>query len=104
MIQDIDFAFVYQTVDHLSEQRVDPRKPGAGEFGRIILVERFVHESGIGIRVAKHLDTFADFLVVVCRVTAHDDTHRPDISETDMRTADAFAGFALEASYGYSGR
>ena len=39
IIQNIDLSFLYQAIDHFSEQCVYPGKPRAGELSRIVLVE-----------------------------------------------------------------
>ena len=55
----------------------------------------FVHETGVAVRITEHFYTVAYFFGVVGRIASHDDTHRPDKVETDVRTADTFACLAF---------
>lgn len=96
IIKDVYFPFFYQTVDHFAKQSIDPRKPGAGEFLRIVHIERFVHKARIAVGIAEHFHAAPDFFRIVGGVATHNDTHRPDVTEAYVRAADAFAGFSFE--------
>ena len=59
-------------------------------------MERLVHEARASVCITKRLYAIPDLLLVVGSRSTHDQAHRPDIVETDMRTADALAGLSLE--------
>mgnify|MGYP003197912782 FL=1 len=89
-------AFGLQLHDQLAKQSIRPSEPRAGVIGRIVLMERLVHEARASVRITKRLYAIPDLLLVVGSRSTHDQAHRPDIVETDMRTADALAGLSLE--------
>ena len=96
IIQQITLTLLNESVDHLTKQGIGPSEPFTGEILRIILVEGFMHKSCIRIRVAQHLDSFADLFFVTGRITTHDDAHRPNEIVSDMGTTDSFARLTLE--------
>ena len=96
IIQYILLPFLYQSVNHFAEQGVYPGKPGTGEVLWIVFVERFVHETGFAVGIAQHFYAVTYLFVVVGRVATHDNTHRPNKVETDVRATDTFAGFPFE--------
>jgi len=50
--------------NQLAEQRVGPGEPSARELLRVVLVERFVHEAGPGVRPLQRVQAKTDFPVV----------------------------------------
>ena len=48
-------AFGLQLHDQLAKQSIRPSEPRAGVIGRIVLMERLVHEARASVRIAKRL-------------------------------------------------
>ena len=58
-------AFGLQLHDQLAKQSIRPSEPRAGVIGRIVLMERLVHEARASVRITKRLYAIPDLLLVV---------------------------------------
>lgn len=95
-VEQVEFATIYQCDNQLAKQGVGPRKPRAGEFVGIILMERLVHEAFAGICVKQHLETLLDFFIIVACERPHYYAHRPNIIIAYMGATYSTTGSATE--------
>lgn len=73
---------------HLSKEGVSPVKPVASYQGRVVDTEGLMHEIIIG-RLEKTGQTTSDLLIRLRCEDLRDESQRPDIARTRMRTTDA---------------
>lgn len=95
-VEQVQFSFVNQLHNELSEDGIGPCHPATGEFLGIVFMERLMNEAQSGVCVHDLSEAFLDFVIALAGRRLHNDAHGPNHVVTNVWSADSFAYFTSE--------